>query len=53
MRDREARGAVSMFACMRGKVGGWEGGFNGSERLSLRSNQGAMTEGSFGMCPVN
>ena len=38
MRDREASGAFSMFACMTGEVRGRDGRFDSSERLSLRTN---------------
>ncbi len=50
MRDREASGAVSMSAYMVGEVRGRDGRVESSERLSLRTNQGAMTERFLGMC---
>ena len=53
MRDREASGTVSIFAYMIGKVRGRDARSDSSERLSVRTNQGAMTERSLGMCWVN
>lgn len=50
MREREARGVVSMFGCLIGEVGARGGNPSSGES---RTCQGAMTEEISSICQVN